>query len=109
MLRHISIVDGKAVGNAAQSGDALAVDVVRQAGYWLGLGIVNLLHVFNPHAIALGGSVTHLGDLLLNPAKQAIREHVLDAGFYRNDLIRYAALGDDTGLIGAAAYAQDSL
>jgi glucokinase len=108
LLRGVPIdsVDGKSVGEMAQQGDDLALDIVAQAGYWLGMGIVNLLHLFNPQAIALGGSVMKLGTLLLDSAQRAIDEHVLDASFYHADLIRAVALGEDTGLMGAAAYAQ---
>lgn len=104
-LRSLSVVDGKAVGAAAQKGDPLALQVVAQAGYWLGVGIANLLHVFNPQGIALGGSVTRLGDLLLEPTRRAIRNNLIDAALYHDDLIRYAALGENACLQGAALYA----
>ena len=46
-LRSLPVVDGRAVGEAALQGDALALNIVRQAGEWLGFGLVNLLHLFN--------------------------------------------------------------
>ena len=87
-LRDLPNVDGQAVGEAALAGDELALLVVQQAGGWLGLGLVNLLHLFNPAAIVLGGSVSKLGDLLLNPARDVIIEHILHDGFYPDELIR---------------------
>jgi hypothetical protein len=45
--------------------------------------------------------------LILTPMKEAIYAHVLDPAFYHDDLIRYVALGEDTGLMGAAAYARE--
>ena len=107
-LRAKKVVDGQAVGEAAAAGDPLARAVVAQAGEWLGLGLVNLLHLFNPAAIVLGGSVMKLGDLLLDPAREVLREHVLHAGFLRSNLLRRAALGDDACLLGAALYARQS-
>jgi glucokinase len=109
LLREAFTVDGQAVGAAAEAGDALALEVVAQAGYWLGLGFANLLHLFNPQAIALAGSVTRLGDLLLDPARQTLVANLLDPGFYHDDLIRYARLGDDVCLTGAALYAVQRL
>ena len=68
---------------AALAGDALALDLVAaQAGRWLGLGLVNLLHLFNPAAIVIGGSASKLGDLLLDPARAIIRQHILHDDFY---------------------------
>jgi glucokinase len=107
VLRHLPVVDGQAVGRAAQAGDPLALSIIQEAGRWLGLGLVNLLHLFNPRAIVLGGSVATLGELLLEPARQTIREHILHPDFWRDDVLRLAALGDDVCLFGAASYARD--
>lgn len=104
ILRSYPVVDGQAVGQAATAGDALALRVVTEAGRWLGLGLVNLIHLFNPRAIVLGGSVVQLGDLLLNPAKAIIQENLLDGAFYTNDLLRPAAVGEDVCLVGAALH-----
>lgn len=109
VLRGRSVVDGKAVGEAAVQGDAFALEVIREAGHWLGLGLVAVIHLFNPQVIVLGGSVTKLGDLILAPARQVLSERLLDPLFNHPDLIRLAALGDDVCLIGAAQYARDHL
>lgn len=105
-LRGRAGVDGRAVGDAALRGDALALQVVREAGEWLGLLLVNLLHLFNPQAIILGGGVMQLGDLILQPARRVMGEHVLHDGFAPADLLRAAKLGDDVCLIGAALYSR---
>lgn len=106
-LRGLSIVDGKRVGEAAIAGDALALAVVHEAGRWLGIGLATLLHLWNPQAIALGGSVANLGERILASARAALREHLLDPAFYHDDLLRPAALGDDVCLVGAAVYTAD--
>jgi glucokinase len=107
ILRSAAVVDGRAVGEAARQGDPLALEVVREAGFWLGLGLVNLLHLFNPQAIVVGGSAARLGDLLFEPARRVIQANILDPAFYAPDLIRPAQLGDDVCLFGAAYYAQE--
>lgn len=108
-LRNGSEVTGKAVGEAAQQGDALARAVIEEAGGWLGLGLVNVAHMLNPAVIVLGGSVMQLGDLILNPARQVMRDHVVAPLFYDDDLLQIARLGDDVCLIGAASYARDCM
>jgi glucokinase len=106
-LRDLETVTGMDVGEAAFAGDPFALSVVAQAGRWLGLGLIQVVHLFNPQAIVLGGSVTRLGDLLLNPAKAVIRQSVTDPLFYEDGLIRLAELGDDVCLIGAALYGRE--
>ncbi len=108
-LRNVAVVDGKAVGEAAASGDAFALSVVEQAGRWLGLGLVNLVHLFNPQVIVIGGSVVKLGDLIFAPARQVLAENLIDPLFNDPDLIRIAELGDDVCLIGAALHAKGKL
>jgi glucokinase len=79
--------------------------VVREAGRWLGLGLVNLTHLFSPQAIVLGGSVTRLGDLLLEPARETLQAEVLDSAFLPPHYLRLAQYGDDVCLLGAALHA----
>jgi len=105
-LRGLPHVDGSAVGEAALAGDPLAQSVAAQAGRWLGFGLVNLLHLFNPAAVVIGGSASKLGDLLLDPARAIIREHILHDDFYYDGLIRPAAFAEDMCLIGAALHAK---
>lgn len=109
VLRQVAEVDGKAVGQAASAGDTLALSVLAEAGRWMGLGFVNLIHLFNPQVIVVGGSVATLGDLLFSTVQATIRERVLHPNFLRDDLIRPAQLSDDVCLYGAAYYARSRL
>ena len=109
ILRSLEIVDGKAVGEAATQGDVIALEVVQEAGRWLGLGLVNIIHMFNPQVIVTGGSVAQLGDLIFDPAREVIEQYVIAPAFNVPDLIRLAQLGDDVCLVGAALHAKDKL
>lgn len=104
-LRAATIIDGAAVGHAAQDGDAFALSVIRTAGEYLGLGMVSLLHLFSPEAIVIGGSVAKLGDLLFDPAREIINAHILNPRFIPPNLIRLAQHGENVCLIGAAWWA----
>lgn len=109
LLRSRDLIDGKAVGEAAQAGDPFALTIVRQAGRYLGLGIVNLLHLFSPEAIVIGGSVSKLGELIFAPAITTMHERILDPAFIPPNLLRPAHFGDDVCLLGAAIYARQRL
>lgn len=99
-LDHIS---GATVGHAAQQGDALALDIVRYAGRIVGLGMVSLLHLFNPQILVFGGGVSALGDLLFDPMREAIRTYCIDSAYWSDLRIEPAALGENVSLIGAAS------
>ncbi len=95
-------IDAKTVGEAAKLGDKVAIQAFRRAGKHLGIGIANLLRQFNPTMIVLGGSVTKAGALLFDPMWAAIKEYVPPI-YWEGLAIVPAALGDDVGLLGAAA------
>jgi glucokinase len=96
-------VTAKVVNQAAQAGDPVAIDLFRQAGFYIGVGIVNLLHLFNPSLIIIGGSVAKAGELLFEPIRATVRERAMASYYWENTPIVPAALGDDVGLLGAVA------
>jgi glucokinase len=100
----LETVTAEDVAVAAKKGDSLAVDVINSAATYLGVGMVNLVNIFNPEAIIIGGGVASMGDLLLAPARRMVRERAFpeSAAVVR---IVTAELGGDAGLLGAAHFA----
>lgn len=98
----IAHVTAKEVVEAAQKGDALALEVVQRAAFYLGIGIISFIHAFDPEMIIVGGGVSKAGELLLAPVRALVAERAIAAA-QRNIRIVPAALGDDVGLIGAIA------
>lgn len=96
-------VTAKVVNQAAQEGDPVAIELFRQAGFYIGIGIVNLLHIFNPSLIIIGGSVAKAGDLLFEPIRATVRERAMASYYWEHTPIVPAALGDDVGVLGAVA------
>ena len=101
--RDLNRIDAKAVGMAAAAGDQLAIAQLAYAGRIIGLGIVSILHLFNPEVIVIGGGVSKTGDLLFTPMREAVRAHVMDEAYIEDLRIERSALGDDVALAGAAA------
>ena len=101
----IAAVTSKEVSEAAQQGDPLAVSIVAQVARIIGLGFVNVFHLFDPAMIVVGGSVSLMGDMLFEPVRKTIAQYVMPP--YRGRPVVCAALGDDCGLLGAAALAFD--
>ncbi len=67
------------VASAAQRGDIEAQEIVREAGKNLGIALANLVNLINPQMIVIGGGVTRVGDLFLEPVRQTIKECSLEA------------------------------
>ncbi len=96
-------ITAKEVGEAAGQGDPLAVELIRHAGWIVGLGIVTLMHLFNPQVVVVGGGVSKTGELLFEPMRDAVRQYALDPAYWEHVPIVPAALGDNVALVGAAA------
>ncbi|HEV2727051.1 MAG TPA: ROK family protein [Solirubrobacterales bacterium] len=100
-------VDGRAVTEAALAGDELAIGVFDLIGGRLGVACASLANIFQPDAIVVGGGVIAAGDLLLEPARRELRRRALNP-MNRTPILE-ATLGNDAGMIGAAAMARDEL
>jgi glucokinase len=61
------------VYDAANRGDALALEVVRDTARFLGTGVANLLNVFNPDVVVIAGGVTRAGDKLFEPLRAEVK------------------------------------
>jgi glucokinase len=89
------------VSRAAAAGDALALRLMDREGELLGLGLVNILHLFAPEQILLGGSVAIHNPGLIERARTVIRRRA--HAIYQDVPIELAALGDRAGILGAVA------
>lgn len=95
-------VSGKTAFLAAREGDAVAQEVVDRYIHYLAIGVLNLINLFQPEIIAIGGGVSHEGDNLLLPLRKEVeaRKFKTKGGFANK--IELAQLGNDAGIIGAA-------
>jgi glucokinase len=100
-------IDGRLVTEAAQSGDATAIAVLDMIGTRLGIGLAGLANIFEPEVIVVGGGVIAAGDLLLEPARRELAARALRP--MNGTPVVAAELGEDAGMIGAAAMARIEL
>ncbi|HEV3227113.1 MAG TPA: ROK family protein [Acidimicrobiales bacterium] len=95
-------VRGEHVTRAAKEGNAEAIDVFREFGWWAALGIANLVNVLDPEIVVVGGGLVEAGAVVMDPIRAAYSDLVL-AGDLRPEVrIVPAELGGDAGAIGAA-------
>ena len=65
-------ITAQTVYQAAQEGDALALEVVRDTAKYLGVGVANLVNIFNPEIVVICGGVTQAGERLFAPLRQEV-------------------------------------
>lgn len=106
-LAEVEPLTAKAISQAAQQGDALAIQAITRAGTYLGIGIANYLQIFNPTVIVIGGGFSRTGELLFKPMRESLKARVMTAHYLDDLQIATAQLGDEVGLMGALALAQD--
>jgi glucokinase len=94
---------GRTVTELALSGDGAAREVVAEAGRHIGVALSSLANIFDPDVFVIGGGVSVVGDLLLDPAREELRSRALPPQNERP--VKLAELGPDAGMIGAAAMA----
>jgi len=97
-------VSGRTAFTAAKQGDRAGQEVVDEYIEYLACGITNIINIFQPEVLCIGGGVCNEGDYLMNPIlervglEQYTRENIRS----RKTQIKIAALGNDAGIIGAA-------
>lgn len=96
-------VDADSVVAAAVSGDELALTILRDLGEVLGDALVGLINAFNPKMVCIGGGIGETADELVNVAREVAHSQAL-AG-RKDATIVQATLGNDAGILGAAALA----
>lgn len=100
--RYPADLSAKQICQLAQEGDELACRAVDREAYLLGLGLANLINLFVPDAIVLGGSVMKSASLFLGGIRKTINQGCRFVPFEKAELA-LASLGEDANLIGAAS------
>jgi len=94
-------ITSEKVFEAAKLGDLLARNIFNEMGRFLGLGLVNLIHLFNPEKIVIGGKVSQAWGCFIRSTMETIKERAMK-GPRENVAIVQALYGDDAGMLGAA-------
>ncbi|MET8002510.1 ROK family protein [Nonomuraea glycinis] len=95
-------VTGRALAADARAGVEVAVAAMRRAGRALGIAIASATHLCDLDLVTIGGGLSQAGEPLFGPLEEALREHAR-MDFARRVRVVPAALGQEAGLVGAAA------
>jgi predicted NBD/HSP70 family sugar kinase len=91
----------RAVIRDAAAGDRVAAAAVAEVGDWLGIGVANLINLFNPRTVIFGGMLSDIYAAASSPVAARIAQHAMPVSRDRARL-RHSTLGDDNTLLGAA-------
>jgi glucokinase len=97
-------VTPETIMRAAEAGDHVAQEILQRAGGYLGIGVGNVIDIFSPERVVIGGGVAALGEWIFEPIRRTVRERVRAAPVDKIQIIP-AALGVEAGAIGAAIWA----
>lgn len=93
---------------AGRNGDALALEIFRRQGFYLGIALAGLINVLNPEVIVIGGGAAAAWDLFQPMLVEQIFKSAYLEPANRVKLVR-AECGDDAGILGAARLAFERL
>lgn len=88
--------------------DRVAIETMQETGEILGYGFVNIINLFNPEIIIVGGGMSAAGERLLSPARKIVKKHALKLSREHCEIVT-AQIGDCAGMLGAAIYAKQRL
>lgn len=97
-------ISAQDVAGAARQGDLISQQILARAGSHLGIAIAGLVNIFNPNMVVVGGGVAQIGDLFLEPVRQAVQRRSLPAAAHAVR-ITTALLGRRSSSMGAVVQA----
>jgi glucokinase len=103
VLNRLPEITAKDIFETADQGDVTANVVVRQYCEYFAMGITNIVNALAPEMILVGGGISRQGDRILNSARAYIREFCFDRREDSLPIIQTASMGNEAGIIGAAA------
>jgi glucokinase len=94
----------KTIADEAQKGDPVAVEIMAETGFWVGVGICSVIVLCDPDVVIIGGGISAAGDVLFEPIRRTVeaRSRISRGKFDVRNII-CAELGGNSGVCGAAA------
>ncbi len=95
-------VDGRTAFDAMRAGDIIGSKVVHDYIYYIAVGLVDMINIFQPDVLCIGGGICKEGDTLLKPLQKYIEQERYSRYSEKQTVLCVAELGNDAGVIGAA-------
>lgn len=98
-------ISGRTAFEASRKGDKVAIEVVETYIKYLSEGIIDMINIFRPEIVLVGGGVCNEGEYLFGPVREYVKKYTYGGSLTPVPPIEKAALGNDAGIIGAAMLA----
>lgn len=98
----IEKVEGKTLFDAVKCNDNTAEEVLREYIIYLSAGITDIINIFQPEILCIGGGISKAGELFLEPLRKMVNQYVYTRNSVHQTEIVIASLNNDAGIIGAA-------
>ncbi|MGQ9817141.1 MAG: ROK family protein [bacterium] len=102
-LRKYDLLTPKLIAEEARKGDRVAQEVFDEIGYYIGVGISNIINLFDPELVLVSGGIARAGKILFEPIRKTVAQKIL-CPEYRHTKIVPAKLYDSGGILGAAYF-----
>jgi glucokinase-like ROK family protein len=103
-IKPVETITAEDVAEAARRGDLISQQIIAEAGAYLGIAVASLVNLINPGMIVIGGGLAQMGDLLLEPVRQAVVNRSISAAAESVRIVT-AVLGNRSASIGAVTQA----
>ena len=102
-------VNGKILFDAVEKQDATAQKVLDMFTEYLGIGLIDLINIFQPEMICIGGGISKAGELILEPVRKRMKTESYTRMSQHQPKLAVASLGNNAGIIGAALLTQEEI
>lgn len=95
-------VDGKLLFEAVRLSDITANQIMNQYVQYLSIGVINIINMFQPDILCIGGGISNAGDIIMNPLNKIVQQKIYTRNSKKQTNLCIAKLNNDAGIIGAA-------
>ncbi|MGN1048730.1 MAG: ROK family protein [Eubacteriales bacterium] len=102
MVEKSGKVSGRTAFDAMRAGDKAAKEVVDMYIAYLACGLANIVNIFQPEVVSIGGGISNEGQSLIDMLLPLVKAETYGGGIVKETELRIAKLGNDAGIVGAA-------
>jgi glucokinase len=95
-------IEPKIINDAAQKGDLLATKILKETGYYIGIGLANIANTLDIKHFIIGGGISNAGPILISAIENSIKEHGV-RNIVKDVKVYAAKLKNKAGILGAAS------
>ena len=102
LCKSIYEVSGRTAFDGMRLGDKTAENVVKKYCEYVACGLANIINIFQPEVICIGGGISKEGETLVAPIREYVSHETYSKYISKQTVIKAAELGNNAGIIGAA-------